>query len=68
MQKLSKNFSYKLVNNGGGLYMKIGDKRNYKQKGFREGTRFSKNQIKQTIEKRAYNESGWNNKDGEQYE
>lgn len=48
--------------------MKIGDKRNYKQKGFREGTRFSKNQIKQTIQKRAYNESGWSNKDGEQYE
>lgn len=57
-----------LKNNGGVPYMKIGDKRNYKQKGFREGTRFSKNQIKQTIEKRAYNESGYNNKDGEQYE
>jgi hypothetical protein len=48
--------------------MKVGDKRNFKQKGFKDENKFSKNQIKQTIQKRAYNESGWNNKDGEQYE
>ncbi|KZL92109.1 hypothetical protein [Clostridium magnum] len=48
--------------------MKIGDKRNYKQKGFRSQGQFAKNQIKQTIQKGAYNESGYNNKDGEQFE
>lgn len=40
----------------------------YKQKGFKTQNQFAKNQIKQTIEKRAYNESGYENKDGEQYE
>lgn len=53
--------------------MKTGDKRNFIQKGFKDQNQFSKNkfsinQIKQTIEKRAYNESGWHNKDGEQFE
>lgn len=47
--------------------MRVGDKRNFKQKGFREQQQFSKNHIPQTIQKRAYNESGYNNKDGEQY-
>ena len=49
------------------LIMKTGDKRNYKQKGIKTQTHFSKNQIKQTIEKRAYNDSAYNNKDGEQF-
>jgi hypothetical protein len=48
--------------------MKTGDKRNYKQKGIKTQAHFSKNQIKQTIEKGAYNESAYNNKDGEQFE
>lgn len=49
--------------------MKTGDKRNYKQKGFKlQPTHPSKNEIKQTIQKGAYNESGYNNKDGEQFE
>jgi hypothetical protein len=48
--------------------MKTGDKRNYKQKGNKVQVKFSKNQIKQTIQKGAYNESGYNNKDGDQFD